>query len=211
MRGKRGLEIGGPTPWLRESTFYQTPARFDNAHVTAPIGAPFVSGILGATHRGDAVSLPFREECFDFVFCCHQLQRLRNPLKALTEMHRVLRPKGGCLIGLTPNRLWTFDHKRPVTPFAELKAHFDKDESELTIMDHVTDDLVNFQYDFSRDPGAGTPAQFISRCKNHFFNRAFHVHVFDFNLIRQCLGATGFTLTTVQLSGLNQVWIAHKQ
>jgi SAM-dependent methyltransferase len=187
---------------------YQSAARFDNVHLLSPIGGPFIPGTLGQTHRADATSLPFRDNSFDFVLASHQLQRLRNPLKALTEWHRVL-ARGGRVIGILPWKDMTFDHRRSTTTFCELKEHFAKDESEISIMDHVTPELLE-TYDFARDVGAGTPEQFVQRCKSHFSNRAFHVHVFDFALIRECLEATGFTLSIVQLTGMHQVFIAQK-
>ena len=34
-------------------------------------------------------SLPFRNKCFDFVYCCHVLEHTDNPLKACAEIMRV--------------------------------------------------------------------------------------------------------------------------
>src|SRR5512140_3258592 len=44
----------------------------------------------------DARFLPFREESFDAIFCCYLLELLgaEDILKALSEMQRVLRPRG---------------------------------------------------------------------------------------------------------------------
>jgi ubiquinone/menaquinone biosynthesis C-methylase UbiE len=44
--------------------------------------------------RGDAYHLPFEEECFDVVFAHQVLQHLGDPVGALREMRRVLRPEG---------------------------------------------------------------------------------------------------------------------
>jgi ubiquinone/menaquinone biosynthesis C-methylase UbiE len=52
---------------------------------------------------GDAMSLDFEDETFDFVFSYHALEHIPDPHKALREMHRVLKPGGGFWIG-TPNR-----------------------------------------------------------------------------------------------------------
>jgi hypothetical protein len=64
-------------------------------------------------------------------------------------------------------------------------------------MDLLPDILKN--YDLTRDPGAGTQEQFIERCKLQYINRALHVHVFDFDLIDECLEFSGFQVLDKQL------------
>lgn len=53
--------------------------------------------------KGDAESLRFDDETFDFVFSYHALEHIENPLKALQEINRVLKTGGGFWIG-TPNK-----------------------------------------------------------------------------------------------------------
>jgi ubiquinone/menaquinone biosynthesis C-methylase UbiE len=53
--------------------------------------------------KGDATSIQFRDESFDFVYSYHSLEHIKNPRKALREMSRVLKKSGGYWIG-TPNR-----------------------------------------------------------------------------------------------------------
>lgn len=53
--------------------------------------------------KGDAKNLDFADETFDFVFSYHALEHIENPQKALAEIHRVLKKKGGYWIG-TPNK-----------------------------------------------------------------------------------------------------------
>ena len=52
---------------------------------------------------GNAMSLEFTNESFDFVFSYHALEHIAEPEKALREMNRVLKKGGGYWIG-TPNR-----------------------------------------------------------------------------------------------------------
>lgn len=44
--------------------------------------------------RGDAMALAFEEECFDAVNCCGALHLFPSATQALSEIARVLRPKG---------------------------------------------------------------------------------------------------------------------
>jgi ubiquinone/menaquinone biosynthesis C-methylase UbiE len=54
--------------------------------------------------RGDAMALEFEDGSFDFVYSYHALEHILNPIRALEEMCRVLKPSGGYWVG-TPNRL----------------------------------------------------------------------------------------------------------
>ena len=54
--------------------------------------------------KDDAMSLSFADDSFDFVYSYHALEHFPDPVRALNEMGRVLRPGGGYWVG-TPNRL----------------------------------------------------------------------------------------------------------
>jgi ubiquinone/menaquinone biosynthesis C-methylase UbiE len=45
-------------------------------------------------HHGDAAHLPFAAESFDLVFCRAAFKNFSDPLGAIDEMHRVLKPGG---------------------------------------------------------------------------------------------------------------------
>jgi ubiquinone/menaquinone biosynthesis C-methylase UbiE len=49
-------------------------------------------------HRGNAADMPFEAETFDFTFCQAAFKNFTEPIKAIAEMHRVLRPKGVAVI-----------------------------------------------------------------------------------------------------------------
>lgn len=48
--------------------------------------------------QGDAALLPFPDSQFDFLICRAAFKNFGNPLGAISEMHRVLRPGGTALI-----------------------------------------------------------------------------------------------------------------
>jgi ubiquinone/menaquinone biosynthesis C-methylase UbiE len=55
---------------------------------------------------GDARDLPFADESFDLVFMREVLQFIPEPVTALSELHRVLRPGGFACVGDTDDQLW---------------------------------------------------------------------------------------------------------
>ncbi len=48
--------------------------------------------------QGDAADLPFEDATFDFVVCTAAFKNFSRPGRALSEMHRVLRPQGKALV-----------------------------------------------------------------------------------------------------------------
>jgi SAM-dependent methyltransferase len=67
--------------------------------------APFDPAAAAAAdlRHGDATCLEFSDGDFDFVYSYHALEHISDHMKALAEMHRVLKKGGAYLIG-TPNR-----------------------------------------------------------------------------------------------------------
>jgi ubiquinone/menaquinone biosynthesis C-methylase UbiE len=47
---------------------------------------------------GNASAMPFTDESFDFVYCSAAFKNFSEPVKALDEIHRVLRPGGEAVI-----------------------------------------------------------------------------------------------------------------
>jgi SAM-dependent methyltransferase len=65
--------------------------------------------------QGDATKIPLPDDSFDVVTCQTVLMHLAQPLEALREMVRILRP-GGLLLCVEPNNLWNY------VPFTSLTA-----------------------------------------------------------------------------------------
>lgn len=57
--------------------------------------------------QGDATKLPLPDQAFEVVTCQTVLMHLAQPMAALREMLRILRP-GGLLICVEPNNLWNY-------------------------------------------------------------------------------------------------------
>ncbi|MGH7943577.1 MAG: methyltransferase domain-containing protein [Opitutaceae bacterium] len=140
----RGLEIGAHTnPVAGLSPFY-TDAVVDFAGATGRVD--FLS---------DARALPLPDNTLDYFVSSHVLEHLPDPLAALHEWHRVLRP-GGLLYLVVPDKRFTFDEPRPLTTAEHLLRDFHEGTTADDARVHV-DEFV-FQTDWSRLSPTTAPA-----------------------------------------------------
>jgi SAM-dependent methyltransferase len=190
---KTGIEFGGPSSiFAPRGIFpvYPLAARIDNCnfdHQTLWEGkiAP-ESGFHfdrqrapGKQFVAEATDLGFIPDgSYDFVLSSHMLEHSANPLRALHEWLRLLKPEGTLFLVL-PHRDGTFDHRRPVTPLRHLVEDFERQMSEddLTHLPEILD-----LHDLRRDPGAGSLSDFKARSERNRENRGLHHHVFDTRL-----------------------------
>jgi SAM-dependent methyltransferase len=63
------------------------------------------------------------DDSLEFVIASHVIEHVRNPLLALREVHRKLRP-GGRLVLIVPDKLRTFDRRRPLTTVEHLALDY---------------------------------------------------------------------------------------
>lgn len=71
----------------------------------------------------DGEGLPFADGEFDFVICAHAIARVANPIRLVGELFRVLRP-GGRLLIATLDKTYSFDKRRPITPWDHLLQEY---------------------------------------------------------------------------------------
>jgi SAM-dependent methyltransferase len=131
-----GLEIGAhalPTPGL-------TPFYTDSV-------ASYAGSEGRADFLADACALPLPDNTLDYLCSSHVLEHLPNPLAALREWHRVLRAEGSLYL-VVPDKRYTFDAPRHVTPPAHLLEDFLRDASAEGAAAHVAEFI--FQTDWSR-------------------------------------------------------------
>ncbi len=70
------------------------------------------------------------DKTLDFVLTSHVLEHLPDPIKALKEWHRTLKP-GGMMLLILPDKRNTFDLPRPYTPLTHLiQDHQEDAESD---------------------------------------------------------------------------------
>lgn len=206
VRGATGLEIGGQSqvfsprdPSAYIPPIYELARSIDNCNYAA--STAWSEGGQGRTfrylperepglqfiHEASALT-SIRDQSYDFVLSSHMLEHAANPLAALREFHRVLKPRGTALL-LVPNRTYTFDHRRPYTEFEHLLEDERRGttESDLTHLEEIV-----ALHDLSMDAPAGTTEQFRARCMCNAENRCMHHHVFSLELLERAAEETGF-------------------
>lgn len=106
LKGKRLLDVGAGTGWFSEKA-----ARAGARVTSTDIGINMLRQIRGrsraALFASDACDLGLAPETFDVVISSECIEHTPDPLRAISEMCRVLR-RPGVLILTTPNRVWHF-------------------------------------------------------------------------------------------------------
>jgi SAM-dependent methyltransferase len=193
FRGKDGIEIGGPSELFRRVLpVYAVAKSVDGVNFSSTTvwegrlvegrTYAYVKRKIGWQFICEATELkPISTECYDFVLSSNSLEHVANPLKAVKEWVRVLRP-GGHLLLVLPRKESNFDHRRAVTKFEHVLDDFERDTSErdLTHLEEILD-----LHDYALDPPAGDRQTMRRRSLANFENRCLHHHVFDQGLIEQ--------------------------
>jgi len=202
VKGKRGLEIGGPSGIFKTTLpLYQSARFIDGANFSANTvwEGPITPGRtfayfprrVGMQFICEATDLSkIGSQAYDFVLSSNCLEHVANPLRALVEWKRVIRP-GGAMILVLPNKASNFDHERPFTSFEHLLEDFARGttEHDLTHLDEIL-----ALHDLSMDPAAGSFATFRARSLDNFNNRTLHHHVFQPETMAKMLRHAGLTV-----------------
>jgi SAM-dependent methyltransferase len=189
VKGKEGLEIGGPS-WIFRSErlipLYKHVGRLDGVNFSAKtVWSELHEGqnynYLADRDKGFQFIMEGTDLCripsatYDFVLSSHSLEHTANPIMALKEWMRVLKTEGVLLLVL-PHKERTFDHRRPTTELRHMIADYENGtaENDLTHLPEVLE-----YHDLSLDPGGGDLEFFRKRSLENFANRCLHHHVFD--------------------------------
>lgn len=92
----------------RLSVFHIGPAESVRGRLSSLDSLDYLSADLEpgkADVEADITDLRFDSDLFDFVLCVHVLEHVPEDRKAISEMHRVLRPGGTALIMVPPSDL----------------------------------------------------------------------------------------------------------
>ena len=185
LEGAVALEPGGPSVWFGRKGLmpvYPRLASLDTLdyaeHTLWSDAAQAQESTLTPVRRrliGEAARLEnVPDDSYDAVLSSHVLEHLANPLGALAEWRRVVRPQGHVLL-IVPHRDGTFDHRRPVTSLEHLRedAEHETSEDDLTHLEEMV-----LLHDLERDPGCPDRETLERRCRDVAFTRAIHHHIF---------------------------------
>jgi SAM-dependent methyltransferase len=210
VEGRNGLEIGGPSfPGLGPKghlPIYPAIARLDNCNFASHTVwekslqegeyFEFCAGKpKGRQYVAEATDLRMiHDNSYDFVISNHSLEHSANPLRALTEWVRVLKP-GGAAILILPHKSETFDRRRPVTTLEHLIHDFRNNTGE--------DDLTHLPevlklHDVDLDWGLSNSSQLKERLENNYQNRCMHHHVFTTSVLIQMFNFAGMQVLSAE-------------
>lgn len=116
----KGIEIGGkhfPLP-VPPGTFVIQVDRMSHEELTKTSDMPPPPDMTIVVDDAEKLA-EFPSESLDFVIANHVLEHCRSPLTALGVWHNRLKP-GGIVYAAIPEKTFTFDKPRPITPFAHL-------------------------------------------------------------------------------------------
>jgi SAM-dependent methyltransferase len=121
LQGLAGLEIGGSAhnPFGLNTKNVDFTGDVDTVFKRAEVDLCGEFSPVDIVAPGD--DLPVPDESQDFVISSHVIEHFFDPIKALQEWMRVVRP-GGCVFVIAPHKARTFDKDRPRTTLAELIA-----------------------------------------------------------------------------------------
>lgn len=213
LRGKRGLEIGGPSEFFRSPVpVYSSVGSLDNCVFSTETmwegkredGAPFnfLPDKAGRNRVVDAVDLDGIEDSeYQFVLSCHSLEHIANPIKALKNWRRVA---PGYLLLVLPHYRDTFDHLRPVTALDHMISDFECDigEDDLTHLPEVLElsDLSRVALPELELPERMALVKKMS--SENARHRSMHHHVFDESNATQLVQYCGYhVLTSLTTAG----------
>ena len=145
----------------------------------------------GIQYISEATNLePIGDASYDCVLASHCLEHLANPLKALKEFQRILRPEGSLLV-ILPHMDATFDWRRPVTQLSHIQEDYARNVTEEDIT-HLPEVLA--LHDMNKDSFAGTPEQFQERCRQNRKYRIMHHHTFNTESAVALIESAGFPI-----------------
>jgi SAM-dependent methyltransferase len=211
---KKGLETGGPSDIgigvyicadIVDNVIFSKNTIWSN-HETNEY--KFYENKIGKVIISDAINIPIiNNETYDFVFSCHLLEHIANPLKAIKEWLRIIK-KDGYIIIVVPEKSLCFDHKRDYSNFSTLLEQYKKNvgEDDLSTLKEV---LMN--HDLSLDKNAGTFLEFTKRCLDNFNNRCMHHYVYSDDLLLEICNYLNCLYIYHETRGINRWFIIKKK
>ena len=101
-------------------------------YITADIESPLAKVKMDIHH------IPFEEAVFDVTFCNHVMEHVTDDLRAMQELHRILKPGGWAIIQspLDPRHETTLEDPTITSPQDRLKHYWQEDHLRLYGLDY---------------------------------------------------------------------------
>ena len=204
FKDKEGIEIGGPSEVFRPYSYipiYNHIKKLDGVNfsnntiwegeISSGENYKYFKNRVGEQYIMDATDLSgIQSDKYDFLISSNCLEHIANPLKAIKEWERVVKP-GGQLLILVPNNKFGLDINRSITKFEHILEDYEKNigEDDLTHLDEILEkhnlkvdiEAVDFEY-------------FKNRSIDNFNHRTIHHHVFDTHLLKEIFSYLNFTI-----------------
>lgn len=202
---KNGLEIGGPSKIFQKQELiplYSILDKIDQCNFSKQNiwqkDHKQLKHIIQKGHQYicEASNLSeIKSEKYDFILASHCIEHIANPIKALKEWLRLIKPNGHLLI-IVPNKEFTFDQNRPITLLSHIIKDFEDkiDETDLT---HLEDILS--LHDLTKDPLAGSYEEFKKRSSKNYENRCLHHHVFNSQLLTDLFSYLNVKIISIEI------------
>ena len=139
----------------------------------------------------------FADASYDFFIFTHVIEHLVNPIRALEEIMRVLKP-GGKLAIAAPDKDFTFDRERPLSPFDRLRKRYEEKAFQTTPYDYYDVAKYNHPELMSLSPAELEPHLKV------FESRREHLSIWTSESFRQFLAAS-FKLLNVNARPIYEV------
>lgn len=205
---KKGLEIGGPSEIFRRRQpleLYRNVGGLDNCDFSrSTVWAEQQENYTFHPEKEPGKSIfcdgselvSVKDSTYDFVLSSHNLEHFANPVKALKEWKRVIRPSGALILVL-PDYKRTFDHRREPTSVDHMLEDFERNvgEDDLTHLPEILE-----KHDLVMHSGGCSAEEFRQRSLDNFSNRCLHHHVFNKENSRELLQRSGFNVRCIYLA-----------
>ena len=141
-----------------------------------------IIGKVGKVIINDATNIEsVKNNTYDYLYASHVLEHIANPIKALEEWLRIIKPDT-YLILILPEKSKTFDHLRSISSFETILNQYKNNVSENDLS--TLPEILKY-HDVSRDPGVNTLEEFKERSYKNYENRYLHHYVYDEKLLKQ--------------------------
>jgi SAM-dependent methyltransferase len=216
LRGAAALEIGGPSAIFGRKGLlpvYGVLGSVDGCNFAAEtiwgqhadqVYRPEGNGPRGRLWIMEAAELgAIGDDSYDAVLASHVIEHIANPLAALEQWRRVVRP-GGHVLLVVPHKEGTFDHRRPVTPLSHMVEDYRRGTGEDDTT-HLTEVLE--LHDLVRSPELRGAEHLAQRARDNPRDRSMHHHVFTTRSSLALLDRAGLEIREIEARWRHDIFV----